>query len=577
MELVYIWVKEYKMFKSRGFVLNNNFYFQFTPKEEKNGILSGSLITQKKSKKSFNIFGDRITNLTALIGQNGSGKTSTLEMIINRINNNDQMFIVLYSENNYIILGNLIEIEEFEVIKLSKIYEYVNIVYYTNIYSDKTYNKGIQNVSLNARLSGQFKTYDRRGDISNAILFMEKYKGKSEIYSIFKIPKELHFILKDYDKYLKHFNENFDLRNIEIDAVRFFAWRISQYIIESTIDGNLNSQHRKFYDYNGIDPKEKARFDLERFAYLGQNGGLLDGLLKFIDKIESYKISNNKNRNDYYYHNLSDESLNYIKKNYPIIINNLLFHPLLMEKFNYPECKIILELDNEKMKSIQEVITLIKELQFPGSNKDPLNYFCDLKWNDLSSGEKAILNQFSSLDLALSKSKFNLILIDEGEVGFHPEWQRRYINILISFLRACEIHDTQIILTSHSPFLLSDIPNENIVFLTEKGYQENIKIQTFAQNIHTILYDSFFLKGGTIGEFAKEFIINLVKEIDIMKEEDRDIIWGKIQIIGEPIIKKKLEQMYLEKNVDRKSQIQLLKDKLRKLEAEEQQEHDSDK
>ena len=69
-----------------------------------------------------------------------------------------------------------------------------------------------------------------------------------------------------------------------------------------------------------------------------------------------------------------------------------------------------------------------------------------------------------------------------------------------------------IILTSHSTFILSDLPKENIIFL-EKGKQvypfEDGK-QTFGANIHTLLSHGFFMKDGLMGEFAKNKINEVI-------------------------------------------------------------------
>jgi hypothetical protein len=69
------------------------------------------------------------------------------------------------------------------------------------------------------------------------------------------------------------------------------------------------------------------------------------------------------------------------------------------------------------------------------------------------------------------------------------------------------------IITSHSPFVLSDLPKENVIFLEKDektGYCKNVtketNIETFGANIHTLLSHGFFMKDGLMGEFAKEKI-----------------------------------------------------------------------
>ena len=57
----------------------------------------------------------------------------------------------------------------------------------------------------------------------------------------------------------------------------------------------------------------------------------------------------------------------------------------------------------------------------------------------------------------------------------------------------------QIVLSTHSPLLLGDMPQHNVIYLRtndETGITEvdnSGRLETFGQNIHLILRDSFFL------------------------------------------------------------------------------------
>jgi len=54
-------------------------------------------------------------------------------------------------------------------------------------------------------------------------------------------------------------------------------------------------------------------------------------------------------------------------------------------------------------------------------------------------------------------SKYSLVLIDEVETSLHPRAQRRLIKDLANIARAKEL---QILLTTHSPFVLEELPQE---------------------------------------------------------------------------------------------------------------------
>ena len=72
MELVYLWVEEYKNIKNQGF----NFSPRFECKYD------GENLTITENKDYMSIFPDNI-NITAIVGENGSGKSSALVGITN--------------------------------------------------------------------------------------------------------------------------------------------------------------------------------------------------------------------------------------------------------------------------------------------------------------------------------------------------------------------------------------------------------------------------------------------------------------------------------------------------------------
>ncbi len=154
----------------------------------------------------------------------------------------------------------------------------------------------------------------------------------------------------------------------------------------------------------------------------------------------------------------------------------------------------------------------------------------------LSSGELGLLNLFSRIKSAWGQDmpgnntlKPALIILDEVEMSFHPEWQRRFISRLLAFMQllASGENKAQIIYTTHSPITLSDMPKECVNMLDRK--EENTiavaageKQQTFGANVFELYGDSFFMENGLIGEFALEKIKELSKGVeDFVSTKDR--------------------------------------------------------
>lgn len=186
-------------------------------------------------------------------------------------------------------------------------------------------------------------------------------------------------------------------------------------------------------------------------------------------------------------------------------------------------------------------------------------------FNYLSSGEKQMVLSLSNVTYHLNNLKsvieieeskkyyyFNIIF-DEIELCFHPEFQKSFIKNLISRINDIEHIDSflkgiNIIFLTHSPFILSDIPNKNIIYLKEgKSLNEKDKPEkSFGANITDLLADSFFIEDGLMGDFAKEKIKDTIAWLNDDKRnlKNKDLYRKIIEIIDEPLIKRKLAEMY---------------------------------
>jgi len=144
--------------------------------------------------------------------------------------------------------------------------------------------------------------------------------------------------------------------------------------------------------------------------------------------------------------------------------------------------------------------------------------------------------------------KYVNLVFDEIEICFHPEYQRTFVNILVQMLIARKINEKCVInifLVTHSPFILSDIPTSNVLFLKEGGQDYSGKERrTFAENIGEMFYDSFFME-HTIGAFAEWKLKELVKkkqgvESKITDEEEAKYI---LDCIGDSVIRSLIDEV----------------------------------
>lgn len=165
-------------------------------------------------------------------------------------------------------------------------------------------------------------------------------------------------------------------------------------------------------------------------------------------------------------------------------------------------------------------------------------------YRGLSTGEQALLDMYSEFYDIKEKIKTDsiIVLMDEPELYFHPEWQRKLIYLLIEYFnKYFNDKKIQIIFTSNSPYTLSDLTQDNVIML---GNNNNELIDTFANNIHTLLKEKYFMD-FTIGELAKIKIEKILEDINNKIEDSNRIneINKIVNMIGEELLKNKIKDM----------------------------------
>lgn len=205
----------------------------------------------------------------------------------------------------------------------------------------------------------------------------------------------------------------------------------------------------------------------------------------------------------------------------------------------------------------------------------------------LSSGERQLVYQLSTIiyhlhnlrsvnPASLRYHNVNIIL-DEIEICYHPDYQRMFIKGLIDLLTAQGFNNyiqLHILITTHSPFVLSDVLPSQILYLRDghqlKG-QELLGIRSpFAANVNDTLQQSFFLESGFSGAKAQEMIYSLINHLDGSKTNDEfwtaENIEHFIASVGDPLISFQLTKLYAQfKRVNNLGYREWLEQELAKL------------
>ena len=196
----------------------------------------------------------------------------------------------------------------------------------------------------------------------------------------------------------------------------------------------------------------------------------------------------------------------------------------------------------------------------------------------LSSGERQFYYMMSAIVyhlLNLSTITHNgrrikygdvCLVLDEIEICFHPDYQRKFLKWFVDIIDRMGLNKKfgmHVIFTTHSPFLLSDIPKVNILSL-ENGEPKPLAMHdTFCANVYDLLRSPFFMK-EYIGEFAADKLDMLVEDVNHMNIDNDEVyhrLYERVDQIGDDFIRNRLHSQLAE----RYSPLAKLRDEERQL------------
>lgn len=177
----------------------------------------------------------------------------------------------------------------------------------------------------------------------------------------------------------------------------------------------------------------------------------------------------------------------------------------------------------------------------------------DITWNktyslyNLSEGEKQMILSIG-LSLVLNQSNL-LFLLDEPDVSLHPKWQQDFITNFTNGLN----EESMAVITTHSPSLASDLRGKNLTLL-RKGKVVTKSFKYYGKRIDDILYDYFGLESTRNKDVSRriEELWNMIQantynsnEFITLKEELSKIIGNddsEIMAMNRDILRKTNEK-----------------------------------
>lgn len=577
--LVAVWVSNYMGIENQGFNLGGKHTFDFT-------LIDNTLTIEAKETINYvDLFqnSSAITNVTGIVGVNGTGKSSILKLLNNLMakswlrrpsimmfEESDKYICLVFSGNRGTGVFNqkipapniVLKVPNCTRLNDTQAKEYLdnfNLIFYSPVLSDQNdvfldYPDRVSRL-LNCSMSYRYLkalSIDRLDDyIRENKPSLQNLYARKDSFNPLKLHEKDKFerlvkflnwkrLVDETDKivFSKHLSEVTFPDSITIE--------LNTSILDKLLDENSeswNNHVKKIYDIPQKQDKELLTYWLVLFYEMRERQIQNINLEQYLRQLNGNLAPNLKSIK------LSSQC-EWLKQISDLEVS-------LLDEFTFT-----LKIEDKVWSFMSDLI-------------DNLNLFItEIKWSIIprSTGEGALITQFAELFSVIDKIHKNdnnemanyiaaedfIISIDEGEAYFHPEWQRKYISSLCSFLEVVnEVQELnkkfQIILTSHSPFIVSDIPHYNLIKLQKdkNGFTKVMKTQeteTLGGNIFKLFQDEFF-----VDEFISAFAYEKIKEaVEYIKssgekratfKNDEDVS-KFITLIGESVIRNQLRNMF---------------------------------
>lgn len=565
-ELIYMWIDKVDNranIEKQGIQFSNDYDIKITIKQDEIGVNRIFNISIEEKKNFFrNFYGQNITSISALVGVNGVGKTTVLNLLgsereYRKKYKRKWSYFVLYRiDDRYVIEGNGLD-----VIK--------NFVEGSIDYADDEYSF--------------FCEYLKKDNKLKLVEFC------SEMGRVERSVKYLY--LQDYSiDYRKIFNGGY--LEMETDYFVCFERKELTYTLSNVYNIFFeiygNKKYEKLVGMNNIRLNVELNTGIDTWCNSNtKKRFIVSMILSFLYFWKKWDYTDKKIEIDEEI-NVKEEILNML----PGVETGYYGKVFHYDDIMYEECIRVLKKDdtyNSHRKFLESKIALVEKFPndiFNGFNdksksgfticaedkylKEIYDFLGDVQpscWttscDGLSAGEIKTLQVLAGIDNAINLATKDedietlILLMDEPDKGFHPEMARRFISILTDTINSLQNKcKYQIIMTTHSPFMISDIPAPYVHCFQKliDGDKTRIEIKGsyfgLLNSIPDLMKNTFFLE-CPFGEFGNRYYQTLLKRIENWEwnedEEELDRLNETIDTITDPILNKYLRKCLEEK------------------------------
>ena len=553
MKLIALVIKQYdKLFKEQIFNFSDEYKVDFN-------FEANELKIDKNPDYIENFYGDSIYNISPIVGINGTGKSTLLELIKyvtqnsdSHLNNNNSYFKVFKDNEKFKVKQynmTVRENENFEINGDNGLPQEINmntVISYFNLHN-QSFGGGsglVDNntVGMEANWSPLENYYRVYSEFYSKEIFSD-FKFKISLTRSYFSPDSLTQALNNKKELIKEVCLTLitNIRDKIFDTLRATNKEKGESLVV------LDSILAQIADYKSED-KDDWESDIK--FYENKMKDLDDAF--YLLKEGFYDVS-------YFEVFQRISSVLFLFKNYIIGIEN---EKIIVEfPRNLSQNQNFLKI----CKKFDSLCKFLNRYSYLGLSILNFDSFC------MSAGEINFIRLFSNA--LFSQQQFNdikdyIFLIDEIEMGMHLEWSRKLIDNFIEFLkrkRQREDVSLQLVFTTHSPYMLSDIKPGNVIMIEknqETGYSEGKVLQnTFAKNIQEIMKEN--LIDNIYGDFALAKINSMIGRLNGKEDQEgneeenqegneeenqegneEEKLLKEIHLISEPILRNILLEMH---------------------------------